>query len=139
MKALFILACGASIAVSAGAAVAGGSYTGNYPLTVTRSDHSNGTYCLTLTDAGDFGRPHSGSATLTGGPLIGVQPYGEFQVINHTIVVSVEQQLGSGFNAGLIFTGHAANGSFGGLVYDQDYGGFENDTGAVTVGPRNGC
>ena len=68
MKALFVLGSIASLGVCAGAAMAGASYTGNYPVTVTRSNHSDGTYCLKLIDDGGTGRRHSGSAVLTGGP-----------------------------------------------------------------------
>ena len=139
MKALFILASVASLAVCASAAIAGGSYTGNYPVTVTRSNHSDGTYCLKLTDEGGSGRRHSGSAELTGGPQVGLLPYGSFQVIAGIIVASGEQQLGDGDTAGLIFTGQAANGNIDTLVYDQDYGGQSNDSGAVKIGEKNGC
>ena len=138
MKSL-LLACVFCIAVPGGTAMADGSYTGSYPLTITGSDHSDGSYCLTLTDDGSFGRPHSGSAQLSGGPLIGVQPYGYFQVISHVLVASAVQQLGTGENAGLIFTGPAANGEIRKAVYDQDYGGYENDTGKVEIGQKNGC
>jgi len=139
MKALFVLGSIASLGVCAGAAMAGGSYTGNYPVTVTRSNHSDGTYCLKLIDDGGTGRRHSGSAVLPGGPQVGLLPYGSFQVISGIIVASGEQQLADGDTAGLIFTGQAANGNIETLVYDQDYGGQSNDSGAVKIGEKNGC
>jgi hypothetical protein len=43
------------------------SYSGRWPLTVSHSQRSNGTYCLTLTDDGSYGWPHSGPASLVGG------------------------------------------------------------------------
>ena len=42
------------------------SYTGDWPATVTQSQRSNGTYCVTLTDDGSYGWPHSGEAELNG-------------------------------------------------------------------------
>ena len=127
------------LAISATGAIADGSYTGTYPLTVTQSNHSNGTYCLALTDEVSSGKRHHGSAVLTGGSLVGLLPYGSFQVINHIIVASGEQQLSDGNTAGLIFAGAAANGSISTLVYDQDYGGQSNDSGMVKIGEKNGC
>lgn len=50
MKALLAIAAALTMLASAGAAVAA-SYSGNWPLTVTHSKRSDGTYCLTLTDA----------------------------------------------------------------------------------------
>ena len=139
MKTLLTLTCALFAAVAANAASADGSYTGSYPLTVTKSDHSNGTYCLVLTDEVSSGRRHHGVAVLTSGPLVGLLPYGSFQVIDHIIVASGEQQLGDGNTAGLIFAGRAANGNISTLVYDQDYGGQSNDSGAVKIGEKNGC
>lgn len=138
MKPLLPLTCALFAAVAANAAIGDGSYTGTYPLTVTKSGHSNGTYCLTLTDEVSSGKRHHGSAVLTG-PLVDILPYGSFQVINHIIVASGEEQLGDGDTAGLIFTGRAANGNIDTLVYDQDYGGQSNDSGAVKIGEKNGC
>ena len=60
-------------------------------------------------------------------------------MISGIIVASGEQQLGDGDTAGLIFTGQAANGNIETLVYDQDYGGQSNDSGAVKIGEKNGC
>jgi|GEM_PF-6369585 len=43
---------------SAGAATAG-VYSGHFPLTVSKSQHSNGKLCLILTDDGSAGFPHT--------------------------------------------------------------------------------
>jgi hypothetical protein len=40
------------------------SYSGNWPVTVTRSRGANGMGCVTLTDNGQGGWPHSGQASL---------------------------------------------------------------------------
>ena len=64
--------------------------TGSYAVTVTRSQHSNGTYCLTLTDNGQYGALHSGLASLV---ISGHKyTYGTFQVFNHTLVATIEAQ-----------------------------------------------
>ncbi|HEY1678059.1 MAG TPA: hypothetical protein VGG04_10160, partial [Candidatus Sulfotelmatobacter sp.] len=71
------------------------SYTGNYPVAVTQAKGGiggtillgNENFCLELTDDGDFGRPHSGTATLgdyEGGTLTG----GEFYVLGNMIFVN---------------------------------------------------
>jgi hypothetical protein len=119
------------ILASAGAAMARG-YTGSWPVTVTRSQHSNGTYCLTLTENGR----NSGSASL----VIGSQkfPYGTFQIFNHTLVATIEAQ-GYGQNAGLVFVGSASRGNIGPGVFDDVYGGEAFDEGALAFGMRNGC
>jgi hypothetical protein len=107
-------------------------YSGSWPVTVTHSQHSNGTYCLTLMENGR----NAGSASL----VIGSQkfPYGTFQVINHTLVATIQAQ-GYGQNAGLVFIGSASGGNVGPGVFDDVYGGGAFDEGALTFGMRNGC
>jgi hypothetical protein len=75
-----------TIIVSAGAAMAS-DYSGSWPVTVSHSQHSNGTYCLTLTENGRNG----GSASL----IIGSRkfPDGSFLVVNHTLVATVTAQV----------------------------------------------
>lgn len=111
-------------------------YTGSWPVTVTHSQHSNGTYCLTLTDNGSDGWPHSGSASL----IIGSQtfPGGSFQVINHTLVATITAQ-GYSQNAGLLFIAPAARGNIGRGVFEDVYGGGDFDSGALTFGMKGGC
>jgi hypothetical protein len=120
-----------AMVVSAGAAMAHG-YSGSWPVTVTHSQHSNGTYCLTLTENGSKG----GSASL----VIGSQkfPYGTFQVINHTLVATIQAQ-GYGQNAGLVFIGAASRGNIGLGVFDDVYGGEAFDEGALAFGMKGGC
>jgi hypothetical protein len=104
------------------------SYGGNWPVTVTRSQHSNGTDCLTL--AAD------GSASL----VIGGQrfPNGSFLVTNHTLVATITAQAYSQ-NAGLVFIGSADRGKIGPGVFEDVYGGSDFDSGALAFGMKGGC
>src|SRR5437016_8664538 len=117
MKMLAIVAALSAI-VLAGAAAAG-TYSGNWPLTVTHSARSNGTYCLTLTDDGSLGWPDSGEASLDS-QNIG-QLYGTFQLIGNLLTATIEDPGESGQNAGLVFVARANNGSVGNGVYDDVY------------------
>ncbi len=132
-----LLSSGATLAMvyPAGAAVANG-YSGNWPVTVTHAQHSNGTFCLTLTDNGGYGWPHSGSASL----VIGSHkyPYGTFQLINGILEATI-QAPGYGQNAGLVFAAPASHGNFGRGVFDEVYGGEEFDSGALAFGTKGGC
>jgi hypothetical protein len=81
----------AAMLVAAGAAVAHGyngntmivpashSYSGAWPVTISRSQRSNGTGCLTLTENGS-----GGSASLVFGSQ--KYPYGSFVVVNDILV-----------------------------------------------------
>lgn len=124
-----------------GAATAQESYSGSYPLTVTHSQFGNGTYCLTLTDDGDYGWPHSGTASLVSQVVGGSLPYGIFQVIDGTLVVTVEQPLGgSGQNGSLVFIAPARDGNIVGKgVYDNVAGGETFDSGKLVFGMNGGC
>ncbi len=126
-----LVAIVAIMVVSAGAATAHG-YSGNWPVTVTQSQHSNGTSCLTLTETGN----NFGSASL----VIGGQkfPYGTFQVFNHTLVATIEAQGGTGQNAGLVFIGSAGR-NIGPGVFDDVYGGEAFDEDALTFGIKGRC
>jgi hypothetical protein len=119
-----------AMVVSARVAVAHGinSYSGSWPVTVTHSQHSNGTYCLTLSG--------NGSASL----VIGSQrfPYGSFLVINHTLVATITAQAYSQ-NAGLVFIGSAGRGTIGPGVFEDVYGGSDFDSGALAFGTKGGC
>ncbi|MGB8909615.1 MAG: hypothetical protein WCC84_12800 [Candidatus Cybelea sp.] len=142
---LIAAAATAAIVVSAGAAMAhvngtamnliapvSQSYSGSWPVTVSRSQHSNGTYCLTLTDQGS----KSGSASV----VIGSRKYsfGTFQVLNHTLVATIPAQ-GYSQNAGLVFIGSAHRGNIGPGVFDDVYGGAPFDEGALAFGLKGGC
>ena len=110
------------------------SFSGNWPLTVTHSGGANGTYCLTLTDNGSIGWPHSGQASLAH-----VGDGGTFQVINHDLVVTIQSPGASGQNEGLVFVAHAGNGTIGSGIYEGVYGGEEVDSGVLVFGMKGGC
>jgi len=110
-------------------------YTGKWPATVTQSRGSNGTYCLSLTDNGSNGWPHSGQATVKAN---GTTLYGTFQVIGSLITVTIESY-GSYQNAGLVFVAQASNGAIGKGAYDDVYDGEEIDAGALAFGAKNSC
>ena len=60
------------------------SFTGRWPVTVTKSKGNNGTHCFALTDNGSDGFPHSGPALLDNNLT------GQFQVIGKIIMLSVQ-------------------------------------------------
>jgi hypothetical protein len=139
MNALLAVAAALPMALLADVAAAA-SYSGNWPLTVTHSQRADGSdYCLTLSDDGLLGWPHSGGASLTGAKVGGNLPYGTFQVIDHQIVVTIEQPGGTGQNAGLVYAADARNGVLGKGFYNQVYGGTEFDSGVVVFGTKGGC
>lgn len=111
-------------------------YTGSWPVTVSRSQHSDGTFCLTLNDSGSGGWPHSGTASI----VIGTKKYsdGSFQVINHTLIATIPVQAYSQ-NAGLVFIGSASRGNIGPGVFEDVYGGSDFDSGALAFGNKGGC
>jgi hypothetical protein len=135
-----------AMVVSAGAAMAHGindstmnmlipdsqSYTGSWPVTVSRSQHSNGTYCLTLTENGR----NAGLASL----VIGSHKYplGSFLVTNHDLVATITAQAYSQ-NAGLVFIGAGDRGKIGPGVFEDVYGGSNFDSGALAFGMKGGC
>jgi hypothetical protein len=129
-KALGILICALCAALMSGPAAAQ-SYNGNWPLTISHSQFSNGSYCLTLNGS------NSGGASLTG-PL-GNLPNGDFQVVGRNLVASIAQPYGGGFNAGLVFVLPARNGNLAKGAYIDDNDGYLYDTSTVTVGTKNGC
>ncbi|HEX3430215.1 MAG TPA: hypothetical protein VHT03_04955 [Rhizomicrobium sp.] len=133
MKATLFICSALSAAIWAGAVIAGTvSYNGNWPLTVSHSQVSNGSYCLTLNGS------TSGSVSLTGPGGLNVTE-GNFQVIGSRLIASAAEPTGSGFNEGLVFDLRAANGNLAKGPYFQDYSGYLNDTGVATVGTKNGC
>jgi hypothetical protein len=111
------------------------SYTGDWPATVTHSKGSNGTYCISLTDNGSNGWPHSGQATMVEGTST---LYGTFQVIGALITVTIESE-GDYADTGLVFVAQASNGTIGKGVYDDVYSGEEIDSGELTFGAKNNC
>jgi hypothetical protein len=111
------------------------NYTGNWPATVSHSQRDNGKNCISLTDDGSYGFPHSGEAKLNDYN----NPYpGYFTVVDGLITVVFTYQSGVGdCCAYQVFTAQASNGKI-------DSSGVFNylgitDTGRLTFGKKNGC
>jgi hypothetical protein len=133
-----------SIVVSAGPAVAhiNGStmmvvpeshnYSGAWPVTVTHSEFSNGTDCLTLTQNGSNG----GQASLVAGSQ--KYPYGSFLIRKDIVVVTITEPL-YGQNGALLFIAHANSGHIGQGIFEDDRGGSDFDTGELAFGMKGGC
>jgi hypothetical protein len=133
MKTLCILGAALAVAASTAAATAdSGSYSGNWPVTVTKSQFYNGSYCLTVTDDGSQGWPHSGSATVAQYQL------GLFQVIRGKFMADIVVPSGDQNNT-LLFTAAGRNGTFGNGAVQLLAGGEPLDSGLMTVGKRGGC
>jgi hypothetical protein len=116
------------------------SYTGNYPLTWSISSGFTGThtYCLTLTDNGTGGFPHSGPATATGNYVI-TSSEGSFAVINNELVVTFYIAGGYGTIGDVVFVAPARNGVIGAGFGEYAADGAFTDLGALTVGKAGGC
>ncbi|MGA2002326.1 MAG: hypothetical protein ABSG70_03025 [Terriglobales bacterium] len=110
------------------------SYTGDWPVTVTQSQRDNGTYCMSLTDDGSYGFPHSGEATL----IPNNNPYpGYFTVVDGLITVTFTFPSGEGDCCDyFVFTARASNGHIGKGVFN--YFGI-TDIGLLAFGKKNGC
>jgi hypothetical protein len=114
-------------------AAAAQSYTGDWPVTVTQSQRDNGTYCVSLTDNGSGGFPHSGEAV----PNAQNNPYGgDFTVVDELITVTFTYPSGEGDCCSfLVFTAHANNGKIGNGVFN--YFGLTN-IGLLAFGKKDG-
>jgi hypothetical protein len=133
MKSLLTVAAALATALSASTATAGdGSYTGNWPLTITDGDYLNGSYCLSVTDDGSEGWTHSGSATIP------QYTYGVFQVIDGKFMADIVVPL-QGQNGVLVFTADGHNGKIGNGAAAQIEGGEPLYSGVMTVGKKGGC
>jgi hypothetical protein len=108
------------------------SYSGAWPVTVTHSEFSNGTDCLTLTQNGGNG----GQASLVAGSQ--KYPYGSFLVSKGILVVTITEPL-YGQNGALLFIAHANNGHIGQGIFEDDRGGSDFDTGELAFGMKGGC
>jgi hypothetical protein len=120
------------------------SYTGNYPVAVTEAKggiagtilFGNINFCLELTDNGDYGRPHSGTATLgdyEGGTLTD----GEFYVLGNMIFVNFAVGSDNGEDVGVVLFAPAINGKIGTGIFG-DTGGVPS-SGLAKVGAKGGC
>jgi small ligand-binding sensory domain FIST len=107
------------------------SYSGAWAVTVTRSQRSNGTGCLTLN-----GSPSSGSATLVFEDE--KYPYGSFLVLNGILVATIQEPL-YGQNGALMFIASAKNGHIGQGVFENIEGGSNFDAGELAFGTKNSC
>jgi hypothetical protein len=140
-RSLITIAVATAMLVSANAAMARSygfamarNFSGNWPMTVTHSRGANGTYCLTLTDNGSLGWRHSGQASLAG-----VGNGGTFQVIDTTLVATIQSPGATGQNEGLVFVASAGNGNIGKGIYEGVYGGQAIDSGVLVFGTKGGC
>lgn len=107
------------------------SYSGSWPITITRSQRSNGTGCLTLS-----GGAKSGQASLVfGGTRYN---YGSFVVFNGILMANITEPL-YGQNGALVFTAHAHRGTIGQGLFENIEGGSNFDAGALAFGTKNGC
>lgn len=108
------------------------NYTGNWPVTITHSEFSNGTDCLTLTQ----GDGNGGSASLMANGQ--KYPYGSFLVSRGIVVVTITEPL-YGQNGALLFIAHTNRGIVGQGIFEDDRGGSDFDTGDLTFGMKGGC
>jgi hypothetical protein len=108
-----------------------GNYSGNWPVTITGSQFSNGTGCLTFKGVGP-----AGSASLVfGGQRY---QYGSFVIENNVLVANITEPL-YGQNGALMFVAHANRGRIGQGAYENVEGGSNFDYGALAFGMKNGC
>jgi hypothetical protein len=125
-------------ALSSSAAMAGGgSYTGNWPVTISKANsNTNGTFCMILNDDGSLGRQHSGEAKISGG--FGNPTDGQFEVIGNNFVATIYVPSGNGELDYLVFTARVGNGSLGKGIFDYA-NGAEPDEGDDAFGANGGC
>ena len=107
------------------------SYSGAYPVTITHSQFSNGTGCLTLSGSGSSG---SASLVFSGQKY----PYGSFLVMDDILMVTIQEPL-YGQNGGLMFVAHANRGLIGHGIFENVEGGSNFDVGHLAFGAKNGC
>jgi hypothetical protein len=131
-----VISSGPALAYDNGNAVnifapASRNYNGAWPVTITRSQRSNGTGCLTLN-----GNANGGSASLVFGSQ--KYPYGSFLVFDGILIASITEPL-YGQNGALTFTAHAERGHVGAGIFENLEGGSDFDSGALAFGMKNGC
>jgi hypothetical protein len=142
---LIAAAAATAVLVSAGAATAhvynagamnmagpdSHSFSGAWPVTVTGSQRSNGTGCLTLS-----GNGNSGTASLSFGSE--TYHYGSFIVISHILMATI-QEPAYGQNGALTFTASASRGRIGQGLFENIEGGSDFDFGALAFGTKGSC
>lgn len=108
------------------------NYSGAWPVTISHSQRSNGTGCLTLTQNGSNG----GSASLV---FSGQRyTYGSFVVLKGILMATITQPL-YGQNGALVFTVHASHGNVGEGLFEDIEGGSNFDFGILAFGSKGGC
>lgn len=130
---MLIIATALAVISSSAPAMARGShsYAGAWPVTVSRSQRSNGTGCLTL-----VGGASSGSASLV---FEGQKyTYGSFLVIDDILMATITEPL-YGQNGALTFSASAHNGHIAQGLFENIEGGSNFDAGALEFGMKNGC
>jgi hypothetical protein len=131
-----------TVAVTADAAMARGTismfapapasqnYSGAYPVTISHSQFSNGTGCLTLTSNGS-----GGLASL----VFHSQRYsGSFLVLDDILMATLTEPL-YGQNGAVLFVAHASRGLIGHGIYENAEGGSDFDAGDLAFGTKGGC
>jgi hypothetical protein len=146
MKMLVLAGAAASI-LSANAALAGGgSYTGNWQVRLTHDVYvtnlgytghgPNSTHCVSLTDDGSIGWPHSGFAELDGN----ANSSGQFSVIGNTIMIYFDASGGEGETASIVLSGTAKNGVIDNRgAYDYLVAGESFDADKASFGSKGSC
>jgi len=107
------------------------SFNGTWPVTITDSQRSNGTGCLTLN-----GNATQGQASL----VFGNQryQYGSFMVSDDILVVTISEPL-YGQNGAIMFISHVKRAQIGQGVFENIEGGSNFDAGMLAYGKKNGC
>jgi hypothetical protein len=115
------------------------NYSGNWPLTwnITFGHTGTITYCLTLTDNGSAGFPHSGPAVLNGSGEDNLE--GLFQIVNNHLVVTFYVPGSDASIAGLVFVGSAGKSGDIGKGFGELVSGAETNLGPLMFGKKNGC
>lgn len=107
------------------------NYSGNWPVTISHSQFSNGTDCLTLN-----GGTNGGSASLVANGQR--YPDGSFLVVHGILVANIVEPL-YGQNGVYTFTAHAVRGQIGQGLFEDLRGGSNFDAGDLAFGTKNGC
>jgi hypothetical protein len=114
------------------------SYSGNRPMTwnITFGHTGTVTYCLTLTDDGSAGFPHSGPAILNGSGEDNLE--GFFQVVSNELVATFYVPGSNESIAGLVFAAPSSKGTIG-KGFGEFVSGAYTDMGPLVFGKNGGC